>query len=283
MNSELKNIYCRENNILAPVMTEIITKEVLTESETMLTIRFKDNQSFIFEPGQIVEAGVFGFGEIPLGIASSPTNVNNFNLVIRKSGKVSAAITQLNAGDFLSIRGPLGNGFPLEELYDDDVLVIAGGLGLVPTRSLIYFILENRSKFKNFTVFYGARSPKDILFKEDLSRWWQSTEVDYYSSVDTAPPNWRGNIGVITTLFDKAKNIHSNTKVIVCGPPIMYKFVMRELEKLEISKNNIYLDLERRMKCGVGKCGHCQMRDKYICIDGPVFQYSQIHKYAEAI
>ena len=210
------------------------------------------------EPGQILEVGLMGYGEIPLGLASSPTRRNTFDIVVRAVGRVSQAINRLKVGDTLLVRGPLGKGFDLSKFRGGSVLIIAGGIGLCPTRSLIQYILDRRDEFKRFILFYGARDPKQQLFLKELAEWRDSKVVEYFETVDKGDPSWKGNVGVITTLFPKVK-IDPGTKVVVCGPPIMFKFVIAELDKLGIPRENVFVDLERRMKCGVGKCGHCQI------------------------
>ena len=180
------------------------------------------------------------------------------------------------------VRGPLGNGFDIDGLKGNNILVVAGGIGLCPTRSIIQYILDKRSDFKDFTLFYGAKEPNQQMFLEDLENFRCSTSVNFHETVDKADDSWKGNVGVITNLFSKTE-ISTDTKVMICGPPIMFKFVIMELRKLGISDDDVYLDLERRMKCGVGKCGHCQINDKYVCVDGPVFKLSEIMKMEEAI
>lgn len=271
-----------KENIFLPQPAELVDAYMMTKSEKHFTLKLKDGSSFIYEPGQIVEAGLPGYGEIPLGLASSPTNKENFDLVIRRVGRVSTKLLELEKGDTMYIRGPLGKGFPVKEFEGQDVLVVAGGIGLCPTRSMIKYILDKRDDFGDFKLFFGARNPQEQLFHDDLAEFRKSDNVDYHETVDKGDETWKGNVGVITTLF-KNVQLKSTTKVIVCGPPVMYKFVIQELEKFNIPKSNVYVDLERRMKCGVGKCGHCQINDKYVCIDGPVFKYSEIVDLEEAI
>jgi sulfhydrogenase subunit gamma (sulfur reductase) len=270
-------------SIFMPQEAVIISSERETELERKLTLRMANGEPFLFEPGQIVELGLFGYGEIPLGIASSPTNTDSFQVVIRAVGRVSNALLRLDAGDKVTLRGPLGHGFPLEELRGHNILIVAGGIGLCPTRSLILYILDRPGEFGTFSLFFGVRSPKEMLFKHDLEIWRDSRLVNYYETVDDPTPDWTGHTGVITTLFDKAEGIGPNTRVIICGPPVMYKFVMRKLTEIGIQSTHVFVDLERRMKCGVGKCGHCQINDKYVCLDGPVFRFCDIEHLEEAI
>jgi len=264
-----------------PRPAEIVRTRKDTALETHFTLKMKDGQPMLFEPGQMLEVSVFGFGEIPIGYASSPTRTQTFDIVVRKVGRVSGAVSALEQGQTIYVRGPLGHGFPLDKLRGQNILIVAGGIGLCPTRSLIMYILDRRSEFKKFTLFFGVKTPQEQLFLEDLALWRKSADVEYYETVDRGDEKWKGNVGVITTLFKKVA-VDPNTRVIVCGPPVMYKFVIAELDSIGVSRNNIYVDLERRMKCGIGKCGHCQINDKYVCLDGPVFCFKEIENLEEA-
>lgn len=268
-------------NLFMPMEAEIVRADQVTAAEKHFTLKLKNGEQMKFEPGQILEVGVFGYGEIPIGFASSPTRTHTFDIVVRTVGRVSTAINKLEKGQSLWIRGPLGRGFPVDKMKGKNILIVAGGIGLCPTRSMIQYIIDRRQEFGKFTLFFGAKSPKDQLFLDDLAKWRHAEYVDYYETVDKPDPDWKGNVGVITKLFAQTQ-ITPDTHVIVCGPPVMYKFVMMELEKIGIPHSNIYLDLERRMKCGVGKCGHCQINDLYCCADGPVFSYDQIKNLEEA-
>jgi NAD(P)H-flavin reductase len=278
----------KKENIFLPKAVNILKKQQITELEYHYTLQMADASELNFSPGQILEVSLFGYGEIPIGLASSPTRGNTFEFVIRSVGRVSAALNKLTQGDVLYIRGPLGKGFDLAKLTAQNILIVAGGIGLCPTRSLIQYILDRRQEYKSFTLFYGAKTPQQQLFLDDLKHWRESSAVDFYASVDNADPDlnkgndYQSHIGLITDLFTLT-DISADTRVVVCGPPIMYKFVIRELELLGIAHKNIFLDLERRMKCAVGKCGHCQLNDIYVCIDGPVFPFSEIEHLEEAL
>ena len=269
-------------NIFLPRKATVVRVEAPTDSERHFTLKMADGPRMEFEPGQILEAGLFGYGEIPLGFASSPTRKNTFDIVVRAVGRVSKAINELKKGDSLYLRGPLGRGFDLSKIRGHDVLVVAGGIGLCPTRSLIQYILDRRGEFKRFILFYGARDPKQQLFLDDLAAWRKSKDVEYHETVGKGDPSWKGNVGVITKLFAKT-NIDPGTQVVICGPPVMFKFVISILDVIGVSRENIFVDLERRMKCGLGKCGHCQINDKYVCTDGPVFSVAEIDPLEEAI
>ena len=269
------------DNIFLPREAIILKLKETTEFEKHFTLTYADDSKMLFEPGQILEVSLFGFGEIPIGLASSPTRENSFDIVVRTVGRVSTAVNQLKEGDSLYIRGPYGNGFKLEKLRHHPILIVAGGIGVCPTRSLIQYIMDRREEFNSFTLFYGTRDPSQQLFLEDLKKWRSSDKIEYYETVDKADDSWEGSVGVITELFNKT-TIQPDTRVIICGPPIMFKFVIDELDKIGIPHDNIFVDLERRMKCAVGKCGHCQINNKYVCLDGPVFALSDIEDLEEA-
>jgi NAD(P)H-flavin reductase len=268
-------------NIFLPREATIVRSVQATPTETHFTLRMADGQPMEHEPGQIVELSLFGYGEIPVGIASSPTRKNTFDLVVRSVGRVSGAVTKLEKGQSVYVRGPLGHGFDLTKLRGQDVLIVAGGIGLCPTRSLIQYILDRRDEFKRFVLFYGAREPGLQLFTDDLAKWRTANDVEYYETVDRSDPSWSGNVGVITTLFPEVE-LKPETRAVICGPPIFYRFVIRELDMIGIPRENVFVDLERRMKCGVGKCGHCQINDKYVCVDGPVFSFADVQGLEEA-
>ena len=271
-------------NLYLPHIVKI--KKIMQETSDIRTyvLQFKDpevKKSFLFKSGQFVEVSVFGYGEIPIGISSSPSNTDSFEITVRAVGSVTNALHEKKAGDEIGIRGPLGNNFPFEEMYGKDILIIGGGLGLPPLRSFILPVIENRSKFKKFTILYGARTPDDRVYKGLLKEWTDNKDIECLETVDVASDGWAGNVGVVTTLFDKIKIDVKNTAAYTCGPPIMIKFVIQDLIKLGIPEDMVISTLERYMKCGVGKCGHCAIGHKYVCVDGPVFTYKEMKALPE--
>lgn len=270
-----------ERNVFLPRECAILRAHQATDNEKHFTLQVKDGQPFEYAPGQILEVSVPGYGEIPIGLASSPTRTDTFDIVVRTVGRVSTAINARGEGDSLWIRGPFGNGFDLDKLRGHKILIVAGGIGLCPTRSLIQYILDRPFEFKDFKLFYGARNPDEQLFTADLAKWRCTNDMKFYETVDTGNEEWKGNTGVITTLFEKCE-VTRDTRVVICGPPIMYRFVLMKLDAIGIPHENIFVDLERRMKCGIGKCGHCQINDVYVCHDGPVFSYDQVEDLQEA-
>jgi sulfhydrogenase subunit gamma (sulfur reductase) len=225
-----------------------------------------------------------GIGEAPISISSSPSRSNGtFELCVRRVGDVTNALHGMKPGEVVGVRGPFGHGFPIERMKGKDILFAAGGLGLAPLRSLINQVLDERGAFGRVIVLYGTKHPSEILFKGELEEWAERDDVEFHMTVDRADEGWTGNVGVITRLFPKVTVNPRNTVAATCGPPIMYRFVLMEMLGKGIPETQIYLSLERRMKCGVGKCGHCQINDLYCCQDGPVFTYAQIKGLEEAL
>lgn len=243
----------------------------------LFTLQFKDKKlqkDFYWQPGQFVIVGLPGFGEGPFAFCSANQDKDFFELAIRAVGQLTNKIHQLKEGDQLMIRGPYGRGFP--EINKDNVLLVAGGLGIIPLRSLILTQIK-KGLADRLTLFYGAKKPEDFLFRNEFKKW-QRSGVKLYLTIDKACPGWDGCVGVVTVLFDKvlASSIEHPTSSILCGPPIMYKFVLEKLHQYNFKDENIYLSLERRMHCGIGICQHCAIGSKYVCKDGPVFKYSEI-------
>lgn len=273
-----------ETSPYIPMPARIVKISQLTEMERLFELGFLDGHHLNHDPGQFVQVSILGVGECPISICSSPTRPNTFELCIRRVGSVTNRIHELQEKDTIGIRGPLGHGFDVHEMHGKDVLMIAGGLGLAPLRSLIQYILDERPRFGNFNLLYGAREPKELLFKDDLIRWRESRDVNLAVTVDRPDPQWRGKVGVVTTLFKELPKLNpEQTVVVIVGPPVMFKFVVIEVLSRRILQSNIYCSLERRMKCGIGKCGHCQANHVYACIDGPVFKYGQLKAMREAV
>ncbi|MCI0511799.1 FAD/NAD(P)-binding protein [candidate division KSB1 bacterium] len=253
-----------------------------TDDTKTYTVHFTDaayQAQFSFQPGQFLQVTAFGAGECPIGFASSPFRKGDFDITIRDVGRVTHVIHQLKVGDTLGLRGPFGNHFPFEEVKGLNVLFVAGGIGLPPLRTIIDPMLEHRAEFKRFILLYGARTPKDRVYKSTLDGWANRADLEFFETVDVGDDAWRAQgkpEGVVTRLFGKVKVDPQTTVAFTCGPPIMIRFVIQELLMLGIPEARIITTLERYMKCGVGKCGHCAIGHKYICVDGPVFTYKQI-------
>jgi len=262
---------------------KILRAKMVTEVEKLFEIELPNGESLDHEPGQFVQVSMFGVGEAPISVSSSPTKRGSFELCVRAVGKFTKAMHKLEAGDEVGIRGPFGKGFPVRILAGNDLLFVAGGLGIVPLRSLINYVIDNRRDFGKVTILLGCRTPKDMLFGDEVEQWNQRLDVNFSCTVDRADPEWAGNVGLITSLIPGINLVPNRTFAVVVGPPIMYKFVLKELLAKNIPERQIYLSLERHMKCGLGKCGHCQIGGFYCCQEGPVFSYDKIKDVKEAI
>ena len=279
---------CADNKVASslylPKSATLAKSEAMTELERFFEIKLDSGESLGHMPGQFVEVSVPGIGEAPISVSSTPGSNGSFELVVRNVGNVSGKLHAMAAGDKVGIRGPFGTTFPVDgAMKGKDLLFICGGIGLVPVRSAIQYVLDNRADYGNITILFGARSPADRLFTEETAKWAATEGVNYIETVDHGGQDWTGNVGVITTLMPGLDIDPAKTVAVVCGPPIMYKFVIVELHKMEVKNENIYISLERHMKCGVGKCGHCQINGIYVCQDGPVFCYADVDEIREAI
>ena len=277
------------NTIHIPRKATIKKIEKLTEAEKLFEIEMDDKKPLGHKPGQFVEVSIFGIGEAPFGFASPPSEKPTFEIAVRKIGNVTSKLHEMSVGDKIGVRGPLGNGFDVKAMEGKNLLLTLGGIGMYPMRSLINYVLDkkNRKKFKQIIILYGAKRPKEVLFLNEIQEWKKCDDTTCKLTVDRCEHGecWDGDIGLITTLFPKirADKLDSkNTLSIIIGPPVMYKFVIKCLQTLGIPDENIFVSLERRMKCGVGKCGHCQINGVYVCKEGPVFNYSQIKNLPEA-
>lgn len=278
----MKRTYLKESEYQIKQGILLETK-MLTSAEKYFKISLEKGESLDHEPGQFVMVSLPGIGEAPISVSSSPTKRGYFELVVRSVGKLTAALHKLEAGDSIGIRGPFGKGFPTQILEGNDLLFVAGGLGIVPLRSLINFVIDNRRDYGKVSILLGCKTPKDLLFGNEIELWEKRLDVNFNCTVDKADPDWKGNVGLITSLIPGITLDSNRAFAIVVGPPIMYKFVLTELLKKGIPEKQIYVSLERHMKCGVGKCGHCQIGNAYCCQDGPVFSYDMIRHNLEAL
>ena len=241
-------------------------------------------ESFGHQPGQFIEVSIFGKGEAPISISSPPTRPDTLEICVRRTGTLTDALFELGKGATLSVRGPYGRGFPVDTFKGHNLLLVAGGLGLAPLRSLLLHVLDRRSDFKDVILMYGTNNPDNVLFKYELLSFFDREDIRYFYSVDRDEEGiWKQYVGVVTGLFDHTSLSPTDTYAVLCGPPIMYRFVLKKLLSLGFAKERIYMSLERMMKCGVGKCGHCAIGGTYCCMDGPVFPYLEIEHIKEAI
>lgn len=286
MNSEKKQLSYA--NPFVPEPARIVRTYYLTDDVKFFQVRIADMEkalSFRYCPGQFAMISVLGAGEAPFSISSTPSRPGLLEFCIRKAGTVTNALFRFKENDLIGLRGPYGNGFPIEKMINKDIIIIVGGLGAAPLRSVLLYYLDNRDQFRSIFLLHGAKRPSEMIFREEFFALKEREDLDCHLAVDEDDTgSWTENIGVVTTLFPKLKEIDpANTYALVCGPPAMYKFVIKELVKLNISKDQILMTLERRMKCGVGKCGHCAIDYIYTCLDGPVFTYWDVIHMRELI
>ena len=268
-------------NLYQPHLVRI--EEVVDETIDTRTFKlsFKDPQlarSFDFKAGQFGEYSVFGAGECTFCIASAPTRKGYIECSFKKAGNVTGAMRQLNVGDTMGFRGPYGNWFPLDRMKGKSLVFIAGGIGLAPVRCVIWNALDLRKDFKDITIIYGARSVGDLVYKRELEEWAKRPDVKLWQTVDPGgeTKDWKGQIGFVPTIVEKAAPKALDSYAVVCGPPIMIKFTLPVLQKLGFPDDRVYTTMENRMKCGLGKCGRCNIGPVYVCKDGPVFTAAQI-------
>ncbi len=232
-----------------------------------------------FAPGQFNMLYVFGVGEIPISISGDPTSSKALVHTTREVGPVTKALRNLKRGDEMGVRGPFGTQWPVEQAVGSDVLIVAGGIGLAPLRPALYAILANREKYGRVVLLYGTRTPEDILYRKELERWRARFDLNVYVTVDRAVGAWRGNVGVVTSLIRRAGFDPQNGIALVCGPEVMMRFAIQELQKRGVGTDRIYLSMERNMKCAIGFCGHCQFGPSFICKEGPVFRYDKMETF----
>jgi len=261
-----------------------VIEKVIDETPTVRTFHFnfKDDglrKEFTFESGQFGEYSVFGVGEAPFCISSSPTRRDHLEFALQRVGKITNALHRHGVGAEISFRGPYGNSFPLDFLQGKNLVFVAGGIGLAPLRSLIWNVIDNRDKYEKADIIYGARSPADLCFKYDLDTWGKDKTVNMVTTVDKGDEGWTGRVGFVPQILEQVAPSASNAVAIVCGPPIMIRFTFPVLEKLGFTPEQMITTLEKRMKCGIGKCGRCNIGNLYVCRDGPVFTYAQIKSF----
>ena len=271
-----------EGNVYLPHL--VVIEKIIEETPVVRTFHFnfkneKLRQEFTFESGQFAELSVFGIGEATFCISSSPTRNDHLECAVNKVGKVTNAMHRLGVGAEMGFRGPFGNSFPLDFLSGKNLVFIGGGIGLAPLRSLIWNVIDNRDKYKNIDIIYGARSPADLCFKYDLDIWNKDETINMVTTVDKGDKEWTGREGFVPQIVEQATPPAENAVAIVCGPPIMIRFTFPVLAKLGFTPEQIITTLEKKMKCGIGKCGRCNIGNLYVCRDGPVFTYAQIKDF----
>ena len=264
----------------SPGVVEQVTKET-PDTFTLTVSREADCEQNTFQPGQFSMLWVFGVGELPISISGDPADRDKLVYTVRSVGKATHALVSQKPGTEIGIRGPFGTGWPMEAARGRDVVIIAGGIGLAPLRPAIYEVLRNRDRYGRLVVLYGARSPRELLYRKELAAWARQPDTQVLVTVDYGGLGWHGHVGVVTTLFKYARLQPSKSVAMICGPEIMMRFVTRQLEEHGVTAANTYLSMERNMKCAAGFCGHCQYGPLFICKDGPVFPYTTIRPLLE--
>ncbi len=276
--SHRKKFLARGNVYLPHI---VVINKIIDEAPDVRTFHFnfKDKalgEKFTFESGQFGEFSVFGHGEAPFCISSSPTRPDHLECTVKRTGQLTNALHRLSVGAEIGFRGPYGNGFPLEELKGKNLVFVAGGIGLAPLRSLIWNVLDNREDYGKLDIVYGARSPADLVYKYDLATWQKDDRFNMAVTVDRGDDKWQGTVGFVPQVLGEVAPSAQDAVAVVCGPPIMIRFTFPVLDKLGFTPEQMITTLEKRMKCGIGKCGRCNIGNIYVCRDGPVFNYQQI-------
>ncbi len=265
-----------------PYLPEVATiKDVIEETPNIKSFRVVLNdeekmKAFSFEPGQVGQLSIFGIGESTFVINSPPTRKEYLQFSVMYVGEVTTQLHNLKAGDQIGVRAPLGNWFPYEDMQGKDILFIGGGIGMAPLRTLLLYMLDNRKDYGDISVIYGARSPQDLCYKEELPDWEKREDLNLILTVDREFPDWNKRVGFVPTVLNEEAPSPKDKVAITCGPPIMIKFVLEGLVKLGFKDEQIITTLEKRMKCGIGLCGRCNIGTKYVCADGPVFSMAQL-------
>lgn len=268
-------------NIYKPYLLRVIGVKDETPDVRTMKLQFineDEGRAFSFKAGQFAEYSIFGEGECTFCVASSPTRMECIECSFKLVGKVTSALRDAEIGDTVGFRGPYGNWFPIDELKGKNLLFVGGGIGLAPLRSLFWNVLDTQKDFGKITMLYGARTVADLVYKDELKMWHERDGVETVYTVDPGgeTPDWDGKVGFVPTVLEQMSPSKENTMVITCGPPIMIKFAVQALEKMGFAPENIVTTLENRMKCGLGKCGRCNIGSVYVCKDGPVFTHAQI-------
>jgi len=274
-----------ESNPFQPELATIL--DIIQETSNILTFRvvLNDEQKmreFSFQPGQVGQLSVFGVGESTFVINSPPTRKDYLQFSVMRTGEVTHRLHQLNIGDPIGVRAPLGNGFPVDKLKAHNILFIAGGIGMAPLRTLLLYMLDNRQDYGDILVIYGARSPEDLCYTYEFDEW-RSGDAKLVLTVDSEFPGWKEQVGFVPTVLTEEAPSSYNCMAVTCGPPIMIKFVLIGLKRLGFEDHQIITTLEKRMKCGIGICGRCNIGTKYVCIDGPVFSYEELRQMVPEI
>lgn len=264
---------------MTPVRWQVVRRRRETHDTCTLELTPLETNGLVFRPGQFNMLYVFGVGEIPVSISGDPAHPERLVHTIRAVGAVSAVLCRLQKGDVLGVRGPFGSAWPVEAAEGQDVVILAGGIGLAPLRPAIYYLLQHRGRYGHLVLLYGARTPRDLLYLRELERWRGRFDMQVEVTVDHAGTGWFGHVGVVTTLLPRAHFDPEETVALVCGPEIMMRFAAKALQERGVAATRIYLSMERNMQCAIGLCGHCQFGPTFLCKEGPVFNFARIARW----
>ncbi|MFH0877329.1 MAG: FAD/NAD(P)-binding protein [Candidatus Omnitrophota bacterium] len=266
------------SNPYRSIKTEVL--DVITETPTIKTLRLKPEEPIVFKTGQFIALTVPGVGEAPFTPSSRPSEKEIMEVSIMRVGKVTEKIHQLQKGDVVGLRGPFGNGYPLDHFKGKELVVLGGGCGFAPLRSLMYSLFEMSGEFKKLYFRGGCKNPSEFLFRKEIQEWTKRKDLNIELTVDKGDETWKGRVGLVTVIIDSVKMDYPKGIAVVCGPPIMMKFATKKLLEIGFKEENVYLSMEKNMSCGIGKCGHCRLGTYYACKDGPVFQYAKIKNFS---
>ena len=272
-----------------PYMPYVSTvKEVIRETPNIMTFRVvlddaEAMKNFHHEPGQVGQLSIYGVGEATFVINSPPTRREFLQFSVMRAGEVTSALHQLKAGDKVGVRAPLGNNFDYNAMKGKDILFVGGGIGMAPLRTLLLYMFDNRDDYGKITLLYGARTPEDMAFTYEIEEWRKTKRTEVILTIDREAEGWKERVGLIPNVLLEMNPSPKDTVAITCGPPIMIKFTLQALDKLKFKPEQIVTTLERRMKCGVGICGRCNIGDKYVCVDGPVFTYAELRTMVDEL
>lgn len=254
-------------------------EQLIVNTSTIKTLVIRPEKEIPFRAGQFMQLTMPGLGEAPFTPSSSPSKTETLDFTILRTGKVTDALHEVKEGTVLGLRGPFGKGYPTDKFEGKEVLVVGGGVGLAPLRALLFTLFDNIKKYKRVSIKYGARSPQDLVFRDSFEKWASINSVDFTATIDVGTPDWNGHVGVVTTILNDMDIDISNSYAVVCGPEIMLKFVTLKLLDVGYTPEQIYLSMNRRMSCGTGKCGRCNIGPYYLCKDGPDMNYALIKDY----
>jgi NAD(P)H-flavin reductase len=268
-------------NAMRPLLGTLVGIQDLADDIKLFQIDL-DGATFGYLPGQFAFLSAFGVGEAPFGLASTQERTPLLEFAVNRIGTVTSALHRLEPGAVVGVRGPLGNSFPMDELKGKNIIVLGGGIGGAPLRPVIHAILDHRDDYGRLSILWAARMPSLLVFTDEYDDWRAAPDTELHLTVDQGKAGWTGNVGLITELLEQVAPMPEDTVAIICGPPIMIKFVVLGLQKLGFGDDQMLMTLEAKMKCGIGKCGRCNMGEVFVCLDGPVFSYTQVARFLES-